>query len=383
MSETLDTVTSVPAEVAAPTNRRRFLRLAGAATLGGAAVSSLAPSTAQAATGGALLIGQGNSPTNTTDVTSIVDPSNSALCPVLFRAANYTTTNTSAPSTQRIALFAFTSGADSGDGYPVGVYGRASKPGSNGGCGVFGSAGGPENPFEASSLNVGVMGTSNQMGVVGVSNSADGVAVAAYNLNGGASVFVGGSGILRFERQFLSGPITSGTHSAGEVICDGVGDVYVCSAGGSPGTWRKVARTYPGYEQSGGTVNLLAKPIRLFDSRGIDPDVPFNHGSVKVAAGETVVVQVTGTVAQSLSVPAGASAVMGNLTAVQVNGSGWATVWPSGDTPSTSNLNYNSSNAVPAIANSFMCALDDEGKLRLKCSSNAAHMIIDITGFIA
>ena len=138
---------------------------------------------------------------------------------------------------------------------------------------------------------------------------------------------------------------------------------------------------HPAYPAAGGSVNLLSKPIRLLDTRGT-AGVPLTHGGAKIAANEQVVLQVTGTVAQGVEVPARAVAVIGNLTAVQVNGTGWVTAWPSGPVPAVSNLNYNTGNATPAIANSFTCGLTAGGAMTVMCAQQAAHVVVDISGFI-
>lgn len=364
---------------AAPSSRRRFLRLAGAASAGavGAAFAGSVPQAA-ASTGAAMIIGAGNSPTAATDSTALFNPSSSQLMSFTLRIANYSDEAVSIPASQRAGIFAYTSGSDSTGGYRVGVYSRSHNSVGQGGTGVFGSANGPESPFD-SSLSIGVVGTGSNIGAAGYANGANAIGVLGSST--GLDLYAHGTGRVYMVATAAGAPAT-GAHVKGEMVRDTAGDLYLCVADGTPGTWRKAAALHPAYAAAGGTINLLAKPIRLFDSRGTDPMVPINHGGVKVAAGEQVTVQVAGTTAQGITVPAGAVAVLGNLTVTRVDGAGWATVWPSGPVPSTSSINYTTAHASAAVANAFVCGLSSGGTLMVACAQSAAHVILDITGFV-
>ena len=78
-------------------------------------------------------------------------------------------------------------------------------------------------------------------------------------------------------------------------------------------------------------------------------------------------------------IPAGATAVVGNLTVLPSTASGgYASVWPYGQSsaPSVSNINWSGQTVV---ATSFVCGLGSS-KLYFAASSTT-HVIIDISGY--
>lgn len=367
-------------------NRRRFLRLAGAATAAGAAGAvALGAGQAEASTGASMLIGASNLPTANTDTTALVNPSTTSLMAATMRVANYSSTAHAQPGNTRLGVFAYVNGVDTSDGAHNAVYGYAGSSTGVGNTGVYGGAGnGITYPWNSASINIGVGGNSDGYGVIGQSSGTNGTGIGVFGYAPSSlDLFAGGSGRIYMVAAVASGPPTTGGHFRGEIVRDATSDVYVCLEDGTPGKWRKLAATAPTYESAGGSVNYLSKPIRLFDSRKIDPNVPLGSGS-KLAPNTPVTVQVTGTTAQGLAVPTLAKGVIGNLTVVQPDGNGWLTVWPEGPTPSTSNLNYSLGNGSPAIANSFSCRLSAVGEMQVMTAGpSAAHVIIDIVGFIA
>ena len=381
----------------AAANRRGFLRLAGAAAIGGAAVAVVgAAQPAAAATGDPLLAGQGVSATTTTASTRIVNPGTTTLGLSTFVSQNYTSGGAPIPpADHRVALAGLLSGNDnSGTAISrTGVYGRTSATVAAGGQGVFGGANGStENTF-ADSYVFGVAGTAPDdgfgvfgygptgTGTVGVLGRADaGIGVIASSFTG-VSLLVRDGGRLQQQLRAVGAP-TTGAFTAGEQIRDGNADLYICTASGTPGTWRKVTAQHPAFANAGGSINLLSKPIRLVDSRGT-AGIPITNGGVKFAPGTPLVAQITGTVSDGLSVPAGAKGILGNLTATESNGPGFALVWPSNvSIPSTSNINYSAVTGNPAIANYFISGLDTTGKLSIQCAANATHLLLDVFGFI-
>lgn len=384
--------TAVPADEAPQSNRRNFLKLAGAAAAGATAVA-IAGSAEQAAaaTGGSLLIGNPNTATAIADVTHLYSPSPSQLMPATFRVNNYTLGSLTLPASHRIALAATISGSATNEGYRTGVYARTSGPAAIGGQGVFGSHEGADNPF-ATNYSFGVVGTTeaggyavfgynptgtNSTGVLGRADAGTGVIASSQT---GVSLLVRDGGRMQQQLRAVGAP-AAGTFTAGEQIRDGNADLYICTASGTPGTWRKVTAQHPAYANSGGSINLLSKPIRLLDTRP-GTTAPLNNGFAKVAGNTVLTLQITGTVADGLSVPAGAKGILGNLTIIGPNGDGYAQVWPGGlAAPSTSNINYGTVNASPAIANYFISALDAAGKLNV-LTYQTAHVLIDVSGFV-
>ncbi len=90
--------------------------------------------------------------------------------------------------------------------------------------------------------------------------------------------------------------------------------------------------------------------------------------------------KVTGTDGASLTIPAGASAVALNITAVVPATPGFVTVWPCDVTrPTASNLNFGSGGAV---ANSVIAPVGASGKVCFY-SNQATDFLVDITGWFA
>ena len=76
----------------------------------------------------------------------------------------------------------------------------------------------------------------------------------------------------------------------------------------------------------------------------------------------------------------GVAAVMVNVTAVNALGRGFATVFPCGEQPTASALNY--SGAVPATANEVLAKVSDAGTVCVFVWS-ATHLLMDVTGYLA
>jgi hypothetical protein len=121
-----------------------------------------------------------------------------------------------------------------------------------------------------------------------------------------------------------------------------------------------------GYVASSGTQTFTpVQPKRLLDTR--------NTGILR--AGARMVVPMTG--AQS-PVPAGASAVAVNLTAVQPNSDGWIRAFPCDQKePATSSV---SARARQVIASSVIVPLSVDGTICLK-SLMTSNVVIDVTGW--
>jgi hypothetical protein len=104
--------------------------------------------------------------------------------------------------------------------------------------------------FGTSTGSAGVQGNctgSGVAGVVGASASSDGVFGLSTNGTGvhgsGGTVggsFQGKSAAVRLMPQPSAGKPTSGLHARGELLCDKNGVLWFCTAGGNPGTWKKV-----------------------------------------------------------------------------------------------------------------------------------------------
>jgi hypothetical protein len=124
------------------------------------------------------------------------------------------------------------------------------------------------------------------------------------------------------------------------------------------------------------TVNLLPHAIRVINTRG---GAPITNGGSPLTAGATLVAQITGTSVGGLSVPAHATAIIANMTAVP-SSNGDLTIWADGvSRPASSNLNYTGG---VNVANFVICALSSAGKVDIYSNVGTTHVILDIAGFI-
>lgn len=383
---------------ASASNRRGFLRLAGAAAVGATAVAvagSAQP--AAAATGGFLVIGGDNNPTNPNDSTRLFNPGTGALGDQTLLVQNYTTgTAPVPPADHRVAVAGLVSGVDTSSATSIrtGVYGRTASPGALGGQGVFGSSEGVENTFASNGFSFGVVGTATtsgygvfgytptgaaSIGVLGRSDEGYGVIASSFT---GVSLYARNGGRILQDLRTTNGAPTTGSFIKGELIRDLAGDAYICVTSGTPGTWRKLVAQHPDFANSGGSLNLLASPIRIVDTRGNGAPVTNGTPSAKLAPGTPLVAQITGTVVTGISVPAGATGILGNITATETSGNGFAVVWAGGPQPGTSNINYSLVTGSPAIANYFISAISTDGKLSIATAASSTHILIDVFGFV-
>jgi hypothetical protein len=114
-------------------------------------------------------------------------------------------------------------------------------------------------------------------------------------------------------------------------------------------------------------------PVRLLDTRSPYTNLNPDTGGATLVAGQIVRLSVAGT----RGIPANAKAVSVNVTAAGAEGAGFVTVYPCGNVPNVSNLNFSAS--TPAIANGALVPLTSDGAVCL-FTSNAVHLIVDING---
>jgi hypothetical protein len=135
------------------------------------------------------------------------------------------------------------SGASDGTGYPegvgvrgiakdgTGVWGSSSKTGYSG---VYGQHTG------TAGYGLAGDGTGNGAGVLGRNPNGPGVE-ARDSVYGGK--FAGSRAQLLLVPKGAAGKPTTGAHTKGEIYMDSTGALFVCTANGTPGTWRKVTTT--------------------------------------------------------------------------------------------------------------------------------------------
>jgi uncharacterized protein (DUF1501 family) len=136
------------------------------------------------------------------------------------------------------------------------------------------------------------------------------------------------------------------------------------------GTGAHVLGDVFGYFSSGGSQLRALAPQRVLDTReGIGAPV----GRV----GPTSVIRLP--VSGRARVPAGAAAVVLNVTATNVDGPTFVTVWPAGTPrPDTSNLNVVYGQTV---ANLVICRLGTDGTVELTSGSANCDLVADVLGY--
>lgn len=327
-------------------SRRAMLKWGGAAAAAGVAATAAnllheAP-TARAA-GTAWATGTVNA-----DVETVVKPVSAAYADNDILQLQQGTGTPFQPAQLKTALAAYdTTGSN------IGVYGT-----SSGGTGLYGvtdtgtAAQGQAGLYaKAASTGTGVAGTSGSgIGVQGNSNTGIG------------GSFTGGQAPLALGLGAGAGAPISGTHVAGEIYADVNAALYVCLQSGTPGVWNRVA-------WARGQVSLLPAPIRVLDTRpNLWPGYTYHD------------VQVTGISVSGISVPAGAAAMIGNVTVTETSGSGPLRLYPQGaPVPNTSSINYVSGQT---IANGVTVGLSSSGKITIYVVNGGAKVILDVAGYI-
>ncbi len=148
------------------------------------------------------------------------------------------------------------------------------------------------------------------------------------------------------------------------------GKVSLFTFGDNNGTVDLVADIV-GYFGSGGGNVAGTDPTRLFDSR-----VGQNTTKGPFGPGESRNI----TVAGQAGVPAGATAVVMNVTVTDPNFTGYVTVWPTGaDMPVASTLNYTFGQTVP---NLVMLKLGAGGQVSFFNSAGSANLLADVVGYV-
>lgn len=171
-------------------------------------------------------------------------------------------------------------------------------------------------------------------------------------------------------------PGRTDAHSAGEIVEDTSGDLWVCVGGGTPGTWRKLAGT-----ASAGAFHAIA-PARVYDSRQPIPTpgilAPNSSRVVSVKDGRNA----AGTVTTADVVPAGATAIAYNITVTGATGGpNYLAVEPG----NSASFVASAINFYPGadIANGSVVKLDGSRQIKVFCGdvSGSAHFIIDVVGY--
>ena len=125
-----------------------------------------------------------------------------------------------------------------------------------------------------------------------------------------------------------------------------------------------------GYWEPAAT-STAGRYVALSPARAVDTRSALGAPLGPVAAGAQIDVAVPG-------LPAGASAVAVNITAVQASAAGYVTVWPAGvPRPLASNVNLRGGDTVPNLA---VVPVSADNRISIFTSS-AAHIVVDVQGY--
>ena len=151
-------------------------------------------------------------------------------------------------------------------------------------------------------------------------------------------------------------PPISGSWSVGDVLQSSAGHLWYCykTGVGTTSAWAKLS----------GSLVVLPAAKRVYDSR---------------TAGGPLTAGATRNVSVTTAVPAGASAVLINLTVTNTKGPGFLAVYSAGATyEGTSNLNYS---AGQTIANNATTAVNAAGAITVRCTGAKSDFIVGVAGF--
>jgi hypothetical protein len=129
-----------------------------------------------------------------------------------------------------------------------------------------------------------------------------------------------------------------------------------------------------GWFRAGGSFHALT-PVRIFDSRPSESDGAIHITKQRYGGAAIISVRV----GDVPGVPATASAVSLNVTATEPLGDGFVTVFPCGDRPLASNLNFTAGQTVP---NAVIAPLGNDSVLCFYAHADT-HLIADINGYFA
>lgn len=248
----------------------------------------------------------------------------------------------------------------------------ASYTGSGGGAAFVFQASNPANGFApASSAENAALagwasgGTPQTTGVYAFSATAGGKALVA-SASSGDGIGIEARSLAGPTLRLLAGasaptsiPPATGTWVAGDVLRTGDGHLWYCRVGGAAtaSRWTRL---------SGGGLNLLATPVRAYDTR---PGAgPFEGDDTRV-------------VSLAAAIPAGSSGALLNITATDTRGAGYVQVYSAAlaSPPTTSNLNWYGNGQI--IANNATTAVDASLQIKITTQGGIAAIVVDVFGY--
>lgn len=317
-------------------SRRGLLKLAGAAAAGTAAAVAANALPAAAVDGDAITASNQPSTTATSTATTGLVYTNTAVPTATF---GFVTQNTNL-FTVRDTIGGILLFPQNGSSYPAAIGGYTNRTVANG---VYGFSAMPG------------------YGVVGFASDAAGVGMLARGAKANVELFSAGTA-----------PNTrTDAHLKGELVCDANGDLWSCVASGTPGTWRNVAGT-----ATSGSLHLLASPKRVYSSRAEDEPVAVGPKTPLSAATRTIDCK-----AGASGVPAGATGLVLNITAISASVNGFLSVSPgaTGFT-GTSTLNWTANGAT--VANGVTVGAGPGATIDVTVGGGGTtNFIVDVMGY--
>ena len=185
------------------------------------------------------------------------------------------------------------------------------------------------------------------------------------NAVNGADFQAFGSGIYAMQPHLNAGTTF---HRVGDIYHEN-GTFQACIAQGTPGTLRILAGP-----NTAGSLHVLASTVRIYDSRPEQP--PFVGIKTPLAQTEERVIDAK----QGGAAPAGATAVMVNLTVVSQSPNGFLSAFRNGVAwPGNSSINWERQGQV--IANSAVVAVDGSARSSASGQLRRPTSIIDVVGY--
>ena len=222
-------------------------------------------------------------------------------------------------------------------------------------------------------LGVGIRSeTSTAAAVYGYSNTTSSAVGSFENGLDGLAVNTYSDGPqLRLQSDSPNTPFTTPKFSEeGELRASSTGELWYCTAYGTPGTWRKLAS-----KATAGSLHVLPTPVRIYDSRGgTQPAV----GTKSPLVGNTA--RTLDLKVNSSTVPAGATAAL--LTILLVNAAnvdGNFTVWAAGAARPQSNTMVWGGSAGRFTATA-VTALDSQARCQV-LASHSTNLVVDVVGY--
>jgi hypothetical protein len=127
-----------------------------------------------------------------------------------------------------------------------------------------------------------------------------------------------------------------------------------------------------------GDIQLLAEPVRVYDSREgtLTPIAPNETRVVSLTSGKN------GAGATVMALPPGATAAMVRLTLADTVGSGFLTIYSAAlpAQPATSSVNWYETGAI--VGADTTVVVDAEGKVKVGAGGNTTDFIIDVVGYV-